>query len=338
MLAAASELPPSQAGPALVEGHLARSGVTVRRELFQSTGDTLLDDKYWRTDHFDVAQRLEDVRARAFIGADPRGAEAAGDGYADWAMVVAVLPVLIAGGYLAWWWLRRRRGAAGSGATGASVDVGLIPDPTDTTTSVAVLAFSAWLLLVLLPPFQIEQSLEGAKAGSRSATGAVGVMRSVIVSSLAASFEQQVQQTAESLEKKVDARAALYAALPHEATVGQAAILAAEHEVRPRYDDIAKATARTVRRDTTLDRRTVAAVTADPDDWQTELAAQQDATDRAGEAGMRDNAMTLALVLAGVATTLAALAAADRRSRAVPVMTALALAGAAGSALLGVTL
>lgn len=339
----AAGLPPREATAALIEARATSSGVQGRRDQFLLAGDTLLDDRYWTGDHFDVATRLEDARAsaRTTVVADPAALEATGDRYAAAAVTVALVPIVVAGGYLVLAaWRRRRAGPTPRRhAADADGDVALIPDPVDPSRAgIATLAFLAWVLLVVLPPLQIQQSLRTDQANAESSAGAVAVMRSVIVSNLAAGFATAIQQEAEVLRTRAEARALAYSRLPPESVPGQLAILRAEARMILRYGEIAEATTQTLNTDTTLDDTTRDAIRADPEDWQPVLAEQNAATARAEQSDQRDNALTLALVLAGIATTLAALAAVDRRSRSVPVLTAVALAAAGGATLLGLTL
>lgn len=340
LTAAAKGRPASEAGAALLEAHASRAGVERRREEYLLNKGTLLSEQYWQQDHFDVAARLDDARAdaKSTVKAEPDAATASGDRYAMVALAVSLIPIAIASAYLIWVVGRRRRVIKNAGAN-AQEDVALIPDPAEAWYGgAAALALAAWLLLVLLPPVQISMSLAEDKASAESSAGAVEVMRTILVSNLAAGLEAELLQRAADFENRAEARAQAYASLPEEATPGQAAIVDAERSMADRYTSIAQASIPSVEQSSNVSLDTVLEITADPDDWQQVLADQNDAADAAELAGQRDNAMTLALILAGITTTLTALAASNRTSRVVPLLARASLAGASGIALLSILL
>ena len=340
LAAAAEGRPPAEMGAAVLEAHSTRTTVEGRREGYLSTGDSLLSDQYWVEDHFDVESRLHDARedASSTVVADPDAAKASGNRYAAAALAVSLLPIAIAVGYLGWLQRTRRRTVTGTGAR-AEQDVALIPDPAGASRGgVAGLALMAWLLLVILPPLQIYLSLAEDEASAESSAGAVQVMRTILVSNLAAGLEADLLHQADDFARRAEARAEAYSLLPEEATPGQAAIIDAELAVVDTYRSIAKATTPTVEPGPNMSHETVQEITADPEEWQQILARQNEAAEEAEHAGQRDNAMTVAVVLAGITTTLTVLAAANRRSRSVRVLAASSLAGAAGAALLGLLL
>lgn len=340
LAAAVEDRLPSQMGAALLEAHAIRSSAESRREDFLARGDTLLEDKYWQEDHFDVDSRLKDARAdaRTTVVADPEAVNDTGDRLATAALGVSLVPVLIAAAYLGWI-VRGRRRTGGGAEAEPGEELDLIPDPTGVARGgVAGLAFLAWLLLVILPPLQIYLSLAEDKASAESSAGAVAVMRTILVSNLAASFEVNALSQAEDFKNQADARAEAYRLLPADATSGQAAIVEADNAMVSRYRAIAEATTPSIQPGPDITEETVQEITADPDDWQQILAVQNAAADETEHAGQRNNAMTLAVVLAGIATTLTALAEANRRSRAVPTLAALSLGCAGGVALLGLLL
>lgn len=340
LAAAAEGRPPSEMGAAVLEAHATRTSVESRRVEYLSIGDTLLSDQYWRKDHFDVESRLDDARAdaRSTVVADPDAAKETGDRYAAAALAVSVVPIAIAIAYLGWvrWGKRRTTNRTG---TRTDQNVALIPDPAAVSSGGAPgLAFLAWLLLVILPPFQIYLSLSEDEASTESSAGAVEVMRTILVSNLAASSEADLLRRAEDFAKRAEARAEAYSRLPEEATPGQAAIVDAELAMVDSYRSIAEETTPTVEAGPNISGETVQEISANPDDWQRILTEQNEAANEAVHAGQRDNAMTLAVVLAGITTTLTALASTNRRSRTVSVLAASSLAGAGGVALLGLLL
>lgn len=341
LTAAAKGRPASEAGAALLEAHASRASVERRREEYLLNKGTLLSEEYWQQDHFDVAARLDDARAdaKSTVKAEPDAAIASGDRYAMVALAASLIPIAIASGYLIWVVGRRRRVIRNAGAANAQEDVALIPDPAEAWYGgAAALALAAWLLLVLLPPIQISMSLAEDKASAESSAGAVEVMRTILVSNLAAGLEAELLHRAADFENRAEAREQAYGSLPEEATPGQAAIVDAERSMADKYTSIAQASIPSVKQSSNVSLDTVLEITADPDDWQQVLADQNDAADAAELAGQRDNAMTVAVVLAGITTTLTALAAANRTSRVVPLLAGVSLAGAGGIALLSILL
>jgi hypothetical protein len=337
LAAAAEGRPAPEQGAALLEAHTTRTIVEERRKDFQSLTDTLLSKRYWRQDHFDVESRLNDARAdaRSTVVADPAAVKASGDRYAVVALAVSLVPIVVAGAYLGWVH-RSRRPNSGGAAVQREDDVALIPDPGRRGTGVAAgLAFAAWLLLVILPPLQIQRSLSEDEASAQASAGAVQVMRTVLVSNLAAGLEADLRRRADDFARRAEVRVDAYSVLPVDVTLGQAAIVDGERAMAGRYQSLAAATMPTVDPSPNISKQTVDELNADPDDWQRILTGQNDAAAAAEQAGKQDNAMTLAVVLAGITTTLTALAAANKKSRVVPVLAASALVAAVGSAAVG---
>ena len=337
LVEAAEGRPGSEQGAALIEADLIRQSAEIRQADLVASGDSLLEERYWVEDHFHVGQRLQDLRSEGTVVADPESDRAAGDRYALAALLVSLAPLPVAAGYLLLW--RRslgRRPRSRAGSRTDTRDVELIPDPTSSARrSVALVALGAWTLLVVIPPLQVLHSLQNAEAETAASSGAVDVMRDITVGNLVASFEVDLRNRAVSLQGMADRRAISYANLPPEFTPGQAAIVQADTATRPRYEELAEVTTTSAFDTPGLDEATVASVGAGPADWERSLAGQHAHADDANRADRRNDAMTLALVLAGIATTLAALAQAERRSFSIPVMAGVALVAAAATAAVG---
>jgi hypothetical protein len=338
LVEASLERPPSEQGAALIEADLIRKSMEIRRMDLVASGDSLLEEEYWVEDHFHIGQRFQDLRGSETVVADPESDRIAGDWYARAALGISLIPLPVAAWYVLAWSRRGRKiGSRPSVSPTGGRDVELIPDPSlnHARRGVALVALGAWILLVILPPLQVYQSLRNSEAETAAANGAVVVMRDVIVGNLVASFGVQVQDRAVSLQGMAERRAINYEHLPRSATRGQGAIVLADTQMKPRYEQLADETIASSLDTPDLDHAATAALAAGPADWARDLTEQRARADQADRASRRYDAMTLALVLAGIATTLAALAQAERRSFTVPIMAGVALIAAGSIALVG---
>lgn len=332
LAAAASGADMSEAGAALIEADLIRKSVELRRDDLAASGDSLLDEEYRVGDYFHVGKRLQALRDQNAMtaNADERVATAAI--HRAIALATVLIPVPVAAAYLLVYVWRRQQTTRG-----AHEDIALIPDPraAELRRGTAGIALAAWVLLVLVPPLQLFHSTRSAEASAESARGAVVVMREVTVGNLAASFQIQVHNRSVTLRGMAERRAIAYNRFPTRATPGQAAIVRADEAMGSRYAELASATIESVTDVAGLEGPTLQAVEAGPARWSEVLQAQNRRAEASARASTRNDAMTLALVLAGIATTLAALAQTDKQSFSIPIMAGVAVLGGAVTALVG---
>ena len=172
----------------------------------------------------------------------------------------------------------------------------LIPDPSINLArrGVALVALGAWILLVIIPPLQVFQSLRNSEAETAAANGAVVVMRDVIVGNLVASFGVEVHNRAVSLQGMAERRKINYDQLPRSATPGQGALVLADTQMKPRYKQLVEETIASSSDAPDLDRSAAAALAAGPADWARDLAEQRARADQADRASRRNDALTLA--------------------------------------------
>ena len=343
LAAAAEGRAQPEAWPALIEAHSVRTAAERLQKAYASEDASLLEERYRDGDYFDVLARLADARqdTEHVVEADPESVATSGTRLANWALVIALVPIPFAVLYFVLWRVWRRRPPTADDDdpedTEDTEDVALLPSLSGARgrRGVFELQLAAWLLLILIPPLQIYHSSLADEATADAARAAVQVMRDVEVGNTTARFDASVetwliQRTGMRETRELDVKS-----LGREAVAGQAALIAADASAEPVYRRIADGMLRNPGSGDDLDGETRAAISAGPEEWDALVKHQRDLSFRADEAGRRSDIMTLALLLAGVATTLGALTAADRRSFSVAAMAGATVVGAAVAAALG---
>lgn len=332
---AADTAPKGEAGVALIEADLVRTSADLQQQDRAMSGDSLLEQEYWRGDHFDIPARLADLRARNGAESEQASRES-GDRFAVAALGVSALPIPVAMVYLIFWG-RRRTVQGQSGSSGSSAELDQIP-PVPAGPGLVTVAFASWLLLTVVPPLQIYQQLNDDRASSESANAAVQVLRDVVAGNVVDSFEVTVRNRVVSLNGMAERRALTYQYLPSAERQGQATVLEADEALAGEYARLADATLVSDEEWPDLDEATLTSLTADPADWEEAVNRQRELSLRADTASRREDALSLSLLLAAVATTLAALAKVERRSFSIPIMGGVVAIAAGVTAIFGMVL
>jgi hypothetical protein len=274
---------------------------------------------------FDVPHRLADVRQEnaALTSLDPSESESDGDSRADasqWILLATVPLVLL---YLvADWVLRRgtrwspgRRGKRGT----TPDDVGLVPRPWSSTSARglgASVALIAWLVVVLLPSLQVRFDNREDRSEALAARHAVQISTALGASGFISTFRTNAGRAAAYEETRGIARAQAARGVQDR---GLASELVAKGRLEQSRGRRAKAIAQAMGREPTtrdgVDAVTRAALQSSPAEAQPLLRAQNDAASAAQKAGRRGARVTLALLLAGLTLSLAAVAFVERPRR-----------------------
>ncbi|MEU5880475.1 hypothetical protein [Spirillospora sp. NPDC047279] len=296
---------------------------------------TLLDgDAYRRPDgSYDLPRRLAATRAAHpdLVRLDPDDALAAGDRKARWAALCASAAVPLLACYFLTQLLERRRNAGGGdgereggegegGRDGGTDEVELIPpvparrEPRPWPGLVTGLAFVLFTVLVAPQLYfgnkeQRSQAL-AARAGTRltaeiRASGALDAFRQeslriVLNNDLKAHTREYVNLDTEDAELAVQQRA----------------LAGADQASRPQFERITTAMSRAPAAQDGVDPLTRELMGTTPADWKAGLERQGRALDAAEAASRRNNLMTGAILFAGLALSISAVAMVRARAEA----------------------
>lgn len=331
--ARAAELPPAAA-------------VAERKAIFAIEqavgGDHLIGDRYARSVGYDIGRRLADVRARRpnLLALDPDAALARGDRLSRWALLVMFSTAPLVLGFLIADVARRRMKPAPASAKRDSDELNLVPRPwsaPEPRRFGAFVALAAWLVVTLVPSLQLFFVNQEQRAQSLAARTASEVSSQLqaggVVFSATTAGQQRVrwlgmhatgQALAANIASSNNDSTALVSALSDDARVEASVVAPAERIVETMH--ALPAAADGVDADT---RRAVAANTTTADAKRREQNAE---ADHANRAGARSNRVTVAILLGGLAASLAALGAVARSRR--PSLLDLGGAGVLGMSLI----
>jgi hypothetical protein len=298
---------------------------TEREALFAfkstGTGNDLIEGSYELPGGgYEVGRRLADVRAqnRNLVELDPEATFSAGDRRNRVAilLLLATVPLVLA--FVAVdLVLRRHRPPSPSHPHGES-DGGLVPRPWANTdarlwTSVAL---GAWLIVALLPAAQTHFGGKAQRESARAAITASQVTTMLHASGLVEGFTAAARQRVGWVTITPLARqaAAMDTTDPAEARRLMARAQA-EQRVAGRAEAVAEAMTRPPSTRAGVDAATVTVANAGIGQAEARLTEQHAAVDSEERAGSQNQRVGAAILFAGLATSLSALAAAQRHRR-----------------------
>lgn len=312
--------------------------------------DHLVNDQYWRDGSgFDVSARIVDMQRRNadVLSRDPERFLRAGDrdrAIAEGA-VAAALPLVA--GYIVvelLLWRRHRAGRRGGVEpvlVGPAHDVALVPRPwvaPRTHRYATSVAFAAWVLVGVLPLAQLQAQHMSGRASSQSSRAAVQTAAAVVGGAQLASFQLSAQRAVElGAEQRLMLRDWAAGEAPDDLAAEQYVAVGAQRDALPAVRAVADAMVAAPAISAGVDERLVAVAISGPATWQHLQSEQLRLLDVADDAGRSADIFALALLLAVLALSLAALAATPmgRRSFAVSAAPASLVVCAAALAVVG---
>ena len=325
--AAADGVTPASRSAAIEAATLRRAADELQSAV-RAASPSLLWQDYERDDHgYAVSTRLADALTTA--GVDPKGvtdAVAEGDRLAAWALRLASLSVIAAGAFV----VVRMAGSRHRRTVAGSEDIGLVPQPWQEATrsqrTAAGVALTAWLLLPVLTAGQLVLSLGSARDDAESSRRATTLTGSLLASQLYNGFAIRSQQDQLQLGMLSLARQLVTI---DDGTAGQAEIARADEAAASTWARVSAAMTAPPKESDGVPAGVVAMVTSEPSDHTVLLAAQHAAVDSAQRRGDAANLVTLALLLAGLTATAAAMARRTGRGGRAATTTAAAMVGTA---------
>ncbi|MEA2137555.1 MAG: hypothetical protein QOG56_705 [Solirubrobacteraceae bacterium] len=300
------------------DAKVERKALFSLRRAYISVDTVVSGDRYRRADgSYNLARRLADLRTREPLP-DPQVAVRAGDRKRDQASVVilAVIPLLLLYLVAEFVLRRRQKGRRGASITAAADDVDLVPRPWSSPSKrrfgVSV-ALVAWLAVALFAVCQVQFANAEARAQSASSRKAVQVSTALGAGTLRSNFALDAARRARM--RAVEAVGKQLVALDEsdQATVKR---LGSEADVEKATSDIALSLAHGLSRPLTavdgVDAATRDAVNATLADADVLRKDQNREADRANAAGTRTSRVALAILFAGLALSLSALAGSTR--------------------------
>ncbi len=298
------------------EAEIERGAVDAVRDAASKTEGLAAGDRYRADDgSFDAGKRLADLR-QAGVAADPDAALRAGDEKRRHAVVVALLVVPLLMAYLLAEFVLRRRQRSHASAAASAEDVELVPRPWSSPSTRrfgVTVALAAWLTVSLLAVAQVSfgnaeqrtQALSSRTAVASSTRLAAGSIREFFG---LANARRAIATRSAALGRQL---AALEGDDPD-----AAARLAGETRILQATAGLEIATAQQLSRPPTardgVDAFTLLSLGSSLDDVRRLVADQNRDVARAEDAGRRGSRVMLAILLAGLALSLSALAASAR--------------------------
>jgi hypothetical protein len=298
------------------EAPIERGAVDAVRDAASKTEGLAAGDRYRAADgSFEAGKRLADLR-QAGVVADPDAALVAGDEKRRQAVIIALLVVPLLMAYLLAEFVLRRRQRRQVPTTTSADDVELVPRPWSSPSTRrfgVTVALAAWLTVSLLAVAQV--SFGNAEQRSQALSSRTAVASST---RLAAGSIREFFGLANA-RRAVAARSAALgrqlAALQHD-NLDAAARLARETHTLEATAGLEIETALRLSRPPTardgVDSFTVTSLGSSLDDVRLLVADQNRDIARAEDAGRRGSRVLLAILLAGLALSLSALAASAR--------------------------
>jgi hypothetical protein len=308
-------------GSAAAVEAVVQEQVAFRLASGQDGTGSLAEGNRYRTPEggYDVGRRLADVRAAnpELVALDPDAAQAAADGFGRAASTATAATGVLVAAYLVVALMRglrgRRRRGRGAATVGAEPDIGLIPQPwaaEPTRRQATTVALIAWILLTVLSGPQIYFADQEQRAQSLAARDAALITTSIAASSLRQTF--MIETSRSIVLANIGSLARELGELDVSAATArsQQLIADAERAAVPRMSAIAGSMTRPPSAADGVDLATRSVIASTPADWtalQTEQSRQATLADHAGS---RADRIVIALLLAGLATSLSAVAAA----------------------------
>ncbi|MFG3438423.1 hypothetical protein ACGF0J_14360 [Nonomuraea sp. NPDC047897] len=271
---------------------------------------TLVDgNRYQAPDHsFDLPRRLADIRARhpGLVRLDPDAAQRAGDETGGRAFLLSCLVFPLVAGYL----LLQVRIVRRRTQRRRARDAALIPEPIrqDARRVSVSVALLAWLTVVLVAPFQLLANNTEQREHALSARHANRLSATIEASGIVASFGADARRVARELGVRSAARRYVLIDATATESAQHSPVAEADERTAARSERLLRAMGRIPGSADGVDPATRALLAGDKQDLDRLSRAQARHADLADGAGTRATRLTVALLFAAFALSLASFA------------------------------